>query len=116
MPFIDEPISVTFSEPPLLQKSPPCPATFTWRGETLQVEEMLEIWTDYRRRGRAAHNMRPAHLMTAASRGSWGVGRFFYKVRVADGRVFTLYYDRAPRDVDDRKGSWVLYRQDFPAA
>lgn len=111
MPFIDEPITVTFAEQPFLEKSPPCPASFTWRGDTLPVSEMLEVWQDFRRRGRAAHNMRPSHLMSAASRGSWGVGRFYYKVRVLDGRIFTLYYDRAPRDAGHRKGAWVLYRE-----
>jgi len=32
-------------------------------------------------------------------------------VRTADGRVFDLYYDRAPRDTQDRKGSWHLLRE-----
>ena len=44
----------------------------------------------------------------AASRGSWGVGRLFFRVRVEDGRLFELYYDRAPKDAADRLGCWFL--------
>jgi len=48
------------------------------------------------------------HAAVAASRGSWGVGRFFFRVRVENGRLFELYYDRAPKDSGDRKGAWFL--------
>jgi hypothetical protein len=106
--FILEPIEAVFHNPPALEKSPPCPDAFVWRGEMFLVEEMLETWVDYRRRGRAARNMQPGHLSTAARRGSWGVGRFYYRVRTAGGRVFTLYYDRAPEAAGDRKGHWFL--------
>lgn len=106
--FIDEPVEVTFNEPPLLSKSPPCPATFTWRNETYMVAEMLEVWQNFERRGRMSRNMRPSHRIMAAKRGSWGVGRFHYRVRVEDGRIFDLYYDRAPKDAGDRQGHWFL--------
>jgi hypothetical protein len=39
--FIDEPVEVFFENPPLLQKSPSCPSTFTWRGHTYPVVELL---------------------------------------------------------------------------
>jgi hypothetical protein len=58
-----------------------------------------------------AQNMTAAHLAVASSRGSWGVGRFTFCVRTEDDRIFELYYDRAPKSVDDRKGSWMLYRE-----
>lgn len=106
--FIDEPIEAVFNEPPMLQKSPPCPSAFIWRGDEYPVVEMLETWQDYARRGRMSNNMQPAHASAAARRGSWGVGRFHYRVRVEDGRVFDLYYDRAPESAGDRKGHWFL--------
>lgn len=106
--FIDEPIEVVYNEPPLLQKSPTCPDAFIWRDETYPIEEMLETWVNYDRRGRMARNMRPGHLLSAAKRGSWGVGRFYFRVRVADGRMFELYYDRAPESANDRLGHWFL--------
>jgi hypothetical protein len=106
--FIDEPVEAVFNHPPLLLKSPPCPDAFIWRGETYAIAEMLGAWQDYRRRGRMGRNMRPEHAATAALRGSWGVGRFFFRVRAETGRVFDLYYDRAPESAGDRKGHWFL--------
>lgn len=109
--FIGQPIEVAFEQPPMLEKKPGCPDRFTWQGETLVVAEMLREWHDYRRRGRMARNMRPTHLVAAERAGSWGVGRDYYRVRLTDGRIFELYYDRAPQDADRRKGAWFLYRQ-----
>ena len=109
--FIDEPVEVIFRQPPLLEKKPTCPDAFIWRGETYAVEEMLAEWSDYTRRGRMARNMQPQHAAAASRRGSWGVGRFFYRVRVAGGRIFEIYYDRAPKDAGDRKGKWYLFSE-----
>jgi hypothetical protein len=109
--FIVEPIQVQFDRPPALEKQPGCPDRFIWRGKIYQIVELLSEWHDYRRRGRMARNMRPTHAAAAARRGSWGVGRDYYRVRTDSGQVFDLYYDRAPRSVDDRKGSWILYRE-----
>ncbi|MDD5370170.1 MAG: DUF6504 family protein, partial [Anaerolineaceae bacterium] len=89
-------------------KTPTCPDTFTWRGEDYRVAEMLVSWVDYERRGKMARNMQPQHARVAEKRGSWGVGRFFFQVKVDDGRIFEFYYDRAPKDADQRLGSWML--------
>jgi hypothetical protein len=32
-------------------------------------------------------------------------------VRTHTGQVFDLYYDRAPKNADDRRGGWFLYRE-----
>ncbi len=109
--FIDEPIEVEFKIAPAREKTPPCPDGFAWQGQSYQVVEMLLEWSDFTRRGRFARNMRPTHAEAAASRGSWGVGRFHFRVRVSSGKVFDLYYDRAPQDADRRKGQWFLYRE-----
>ena len=77
----------------------------------IEVVEMLREWHDYRRRGRMASNMRPAHAAVAEQRGSWGVGRDYFLVRTAGGRIFEIYYDRAPKNADRRKGAWFLYRE-----
>lgn len=111
MHFIGEPIEPAFDEPPELTKKPGCPDGFVWKGETHRVAEALAEWHDYRRRGRMAQNMQPEHAATAARRGSWGVGRDYFRVRVTDGRTFELYYDRAPKDANDRLGGWYLYRE-----
>ena len=56
-------------------------------------------------------NMRPSHAEVASGRGSLNVGRFFFRVRVDTGQIFDLTYDRAMKNVDDRKGLWLLYRE-----
>jgi hypothetical protein len=109
--FIGEEISVEFDEPPLLEKKPECPDRFIWRGVTYHVGDLLNQWQDFERRGRMARNMSAAHLTTAQQRGSWGVGRFYFRVRTDADRIFDLYYDRAPKDVDRRKGAWFLFRE-----
>jgi hypothetical protein len=109
--FIDVPITVHYSEQPLLEKKPRCPDGFTWEGEVFSIQEMLMEWVDYTRRGRMARNMSDAHAMAAASKGSWGVGRFFFRVKTSTSRVFDIYYDRAPKGIDNRKGQWFLFQE-----
>jgi len=86
---------------------------------------MLSSWSDFKRRGKMARNMRPEHAAVAASRGSLNVGRFYFRVRVAlssdasavellenaKEQIFDIYYDRAMKNVDDRKGQWFVYRE-----
>ena len=109
MRFIDEPIEAIFDSPPMLEKSPPCPQGFTWQSQTFRIVELLAEWKDFRRRGRMGRNMIPPHLSRAERIGSWGVGRFFFRVRTDGGRIFEIYFDRAPADAGNRKGSWVLF-------
>jgi hypothetical protein len=72
---------------------------------------MHSTWSEFARRGKMARNMRPAHAAVAASRGSLNEGRFYFPVRVDSDQVFDIYYDRAMKNVDDRKGQWFLYRE-----
>jgi hypothetical protein len=112
--FIDEPIAVHFARPPVFEKRPPCPDEFIWRETAYRVIAVLSEWRDYGRRGRMAANMRPEHLELAAERGSWGVGRFYFRVRTDAGPIFDLYYDRAPKGAANRKGGWYLFRELTP--
>jgi hypothetical protein len=109
--FIGEAIEVEFDVPPALEKKPGAPDRFVWRGETYVVEEILSEWHDYTRRGRMARNMRPDHALAAARRGSWGVGRDYFRVRTGCGRIFDIYYDRSPRTSAERKGMWFIFRE-----
>ena len=106
--FYDEPLEPVFDEPPMLEKAPDCPDGFVWRGQPYRVAEMLAEWHDYRRRGRMESNMQPAHARVAAERGSLNVGRFYFRVRVENGQIFELYYDRSTNAVGDRKGHWYM--------
>jgi len=109
--FLDHPIEPLFDRTPALEKSPDCPNGFIWEGKTYRVTEMLSSWSDFTRRGRYAKNMHPAHAAVASSRGSLNVGRFYFRVRVDTGQIFDIYYDRAMKNVDDRKGQWFVYRE-----
>jgi hypothetical protein len=109
--FIGEPVTVHFDMPPALEKSPGPPHAFSWRGQRYRVIQVLSEWVDYRRRGRMARNMQPQHAAVASRRGSWGVGEFHFQVRTDTGQIFELYYDRAPKDANHRKGEWFLFQE-----
>jgi hypothetical protein len=72
---------------------------------------MLSAWTDFKRRGRFARNMQPQHAAVASTRGSLNVGRYYFRVKVDSNQIFDIYYDRAMKNVDDRKGQWLVYRE-----
>jgi hypothetical protein len=110
--FIDQPIEVIFDIPPIYEKNPDTPPkAFIWDEKTFHVVELLSSWNDFKRRGRMAQNMRPTHAATASTRGSLNVGRFYFRVRVDTEQVFDIYYDRAMKSVDERKGQWFVYRE-----
>jgi hypothetical protein len=109
--FINEPIQVLFEALPILEKKPGLPKIFIWRNQHFAIEELVSEWHDYERRGRMKRNMSVEHSSAASKSGSWGVGQDFYRVRTADGHIFDLYYDRAPQDVDRRKGGWYIFRE-----
>jgi hypothetical protein len=106
--FIGEKITPIFDQPPPYGKRPPCPEGFCWRGEIWRISASLEEWVDFTRRGRMARNMSTEHAAVASTRGSWGVGRYHFYIRTENERQFHIYYDRAPKDLDDRMGEWFL--------
>jgi hypothetical protein len=134
--FLDQPISVIYDTPLALEKNPDVPPNgFIWAGKTYRVIEMLSSWNnDFKRRGRMARNMQPQHAAVASTRGSLNVGRYYFRVRVIvspsvqlldeqgelpneqrlldeQKQIFDIYYDRAMKSVDDRKGQWLVYRE-----
>ena len=114
--FIGDEITVEFDSPAVRKKLPGPPSAFSWQGTTYRVVELLARWSEYERKGRSARNMAPAHARVAQRRGSWGVGRFYFRVRTDGDKVFDLYYDRAPEGAGDRVGHWYLYRELEPAS
>jgi hypothetical protein len=109
--FIGEEIDTTFEKSPMYSKKPGSPSAFTWREEEFNVKDTLSTWFDYGRKGKAAKNMREENLREATRRGSWGVGRYYFRVETERGRIFDIYYDRAPKDASDRVGHWFLWRE-----
>ncbi|HMB23210.1 MAG: DUF6504 family protein [Chloroflexota bacterium] len=120
--FYDQPIEPIFDAPQAREKTPDCPDGFVWEQKTYRVVEMFSSWSDFTRRGKMARNMRPAHATAAAGRGSLNVGRFYFRVRAVlpvsspagqptESQIFDIYYDRAMKNIDDRKGQWFVYRE-----
>jgi hypothetical protein len=109
--FYDDLIEVVYDKLPVYEKTPDCPNGFEWEEKSYHILENLSEWSDYTRRGRYARNMRPAHAAVASNRGSLNVGRFYFRVKVDTDQIFDIYYDRAMKSVDERKGQWFLYRE-----
>ena len=109
--FIDEEIEALFDQPPLHSKKPDPPDGIHWRGEDHRVRKLISSWVDHGRKGRMAKNMKPHNLRRAAKHGSWGVGKFYFRLMVQGGRVFDLYYDRAAEAAGDRAGKWIIWRE-----
>jgi len=86
--FIDELIDVSFKVPTIYKKTPVCPEAFVWRGERYEVVELLEERRDFTRKGKMSRNMTPGHAAQASVRGSWGVGKFNFRVKVQTGTDF----------------------------
>lgn len=112
--YIGETISVGFNKQPTYSKKPECPDSFTWRGKVFLVTGLLSGWQDFTRKGKYSRNMKDAHLERANVKGSLGVGRFYFRVRTTDLRVFDLYYDRSIKNTFNTGGFWVLFQELFP--
>jgi hypothetical protein len=114
MEFYADEIEVRFDQEPVLEKRPGPPVAFTWRGREYLVVELLKEWHDYRKRGKTKsfyEKERGSYWVKRAQRrGSWGVGRDYYRVRTDSGEVFDIYYDRSPKG-RAKKGQWVLSRR-----
>jgi hypothetical protein len=113
--FIGAPVEAIFDQPPALEKRPGPPDGFVWEGRPYRVKAVLREWHDYRLRGKSesfyVKEQGSFRAKSAQRRGSWGVGRDYYRVRTDTGEVFELYYDRASRGPDHRKGAWFLFQQ-----
>ena len=109
--FIGQEIRVGYQKDQSAQKSPACPDYFFWEEMTFAIAQIEREWKEFTRKGRATHNMRPAHHERAQKSGSWGVGRFYFRVLTECGRVFEIYYDRAPRNRENRQGKWFVYAE-----
>ena len=113
--FIGAAVQVVHDRPPALEKRPGAPDSFVWEGRTYRVVAVLREWHDYHLRGKSlsfyTKEQGSFRAKKAQRRGTWGVGRDYFRVRTDTGDVFDLYYDRDPHGPGGRKGSWFLYRQ-----
>jgi len=109
--YIGEEIFAGYTKPQRVIKTPACPDFIEWNDKTYKIETLLSEWKDFSRKGRFNRNMSLAHKKHALISGSWGVGRFNFRVETASGRIFDIYYDREPGGGSNRKGNWVLFRE-----
>lgn len=114
--FIGESISVGYNKEPLLKRVPGCPDNIIWRKNKYIVTALISQWSNMARRGDKSKNMRPSHLIRAEKMGSWGVGRFYFRISVEGGQIFDIYYDRAPKKELDGDGQWILLCERFLTA
>jgi hypothetical protein len=109
--FIDEIISVIFEQSEHLIKKPVCPDKFIWKGQEYIIGELINEWQDFSPNDSSSANPNEPLLKKDAVKGSFGVGRFYFRVRTTDCRVFDLYYDRKIKNVSSTEGFWVLYQE-----
>jgi len=109
--FIGEQIEVAYQQEQIRIKNPGCPDVFTWRSKEYTITRVINQWTDFSRRGNMQRNMSEAHHAHAERKGSWGVGKIFFRVEVDTHQVFDIYFDRAPQSVSDREGNWFLLQE-----
>ncbi len=109
--YIGEIISVGFDMPPLFSKKPKCPNTIFWQDRSYRVTEIISEWHDFSRKGKYSRNMKDAHLERANIKGSLGVGRFYFRVRTNENRIFEIYYDRSIKNTFETSGFWVLFQE-----
>lgn len=95
--FISEPITPsagTFDVSRMGRGEPGLPEGFTWREESASIVEVVETWKQSSREGGV---------------GELYLRRHYYKLRMSDGSVWTVYFVRqAPRS-GNRKARWFLY-------
>ncbi|MBC7250995.1 MAG: hypothetical protein H5T62_12015 [Anaerolineae bacterium] len=112
--FISEEIEALFDREPALEKRTGVPDGFIWRGRPYRVVSLLREWHDYTPRGKSKamyEKERGAYWVKASHRrGTWGVGRDYYRVLTASDEIFDIYYDRKPKG-RKQKGTWILWRQ-----
>lgn len=98
MVFYSEPITVQFENEPLLEKKPGPPDFFVWRGKSYTIVQVEKEWHKYSKRGKMEEfSSQKKNVSALPRKGSWGVGRDYYRVKTNTGHIFVIYYDRQPK-------------------
>jgi hypothetical protein len=112
--FVGAAIEVGHDTPPAVAKRPGPPDEIVWQDQRLRVVAVLREWHDYRPRGSTksfyVKERGSYRALAAQRRGSFGVGRDYYRLRLSSGEVFDVYYDRSPRAGQGGRGGWYLWR------
>lgn len=93
--FVGEPL-LQVQSAPLESGLPAAPTTFIWRNQTYQVAEVLESWK----------GISPDR---SHGSGEMYLNKHWFKLRLTDDTIMTIYFDRHGR-ASQRLGSrWWLY-------
>lgn len=96
--LISEPITPcpgTFDTSRMGRGEPGLPGGFAWRGESISIVDELGAWKQSSREGGAA--------------GDLYLRRHYYKLRMSDGRIWTVYFVRQTPRSGNPKQRWFLY-------
>jgi phosphoribosylglycinamide formyltransferase-1 len=96
--FISEaitPVTATADTGRMAAGEPGLPSRFTWRGQTVEVAEVLRSW-------------RETGPCRSGSPETY-VRKHWYEVLTGSGAVMTLYFERQPRVRSKRTARWWLY-------
>jgi len=99
--LISEPIvprAGTFDTSRMGRGEPGLPTGFSWRGQSVDIFEQLGSWKESSREGGGA--------------GDLYLRRHYYKLRMSDGRVWTVYFVRQTPRSGSAKNRWFLYTVD----
>ncbi len=75
---------------------PGLPSAFKWRGETVEIDAKISVWK---------HSERES----SQAQGELYLRRHYFKLRMADGLVWTVYFIRQPSKSGSPKARWFLY-------
>jgi hypothetical protein len=96
--FISEmikPLMGTFDTAAMTRGEPGLPKKFIWRDNEYEVAQVLEVWKET---GPCKSGSPELYLR-----------KHWYKIRTADGKIMTLYFERQARSKNQNKARWWLY-------
>ncbi|MBN2445161.1 MAG: cytoplasmic protein [Phycisphaerae bacterium] len=91
-----EPVAGTFDTAAMARGEPGLPAGFLWHGEKFDVLERLETWKQSSPEG-GRHDAE-VYLR-----------RHYYRLRMSDGAIWTVYFTRQARAGGSPRRRWFLY-------
>ena len=74
---------------------PGLPGGFTWRGSSVEIVERISAWKHSSREGGGV--------------GDLYLRRHYYKLRMSDGSIWTVYFVRQTPKSGNTKDRWFLY-------
>jgi hypothetical protein len=96
--LISEPLSPVggaFDAVRMGRGEPGLPTAFTWRGNTVAIVEELACWKQSER-----------------ASGQLYLRRHYFRLRMADGTIWTVYFVRHTPRTGDPKKRWFLYTRE----